>query len=122
MDAQGKPRQIEITPGNFHDSQCADALIEGVEAGAIIADKAYDADRILVLVEGQGMLAVIEPTKSRKEPRDYDKELYKERNVVERFFARIKHYRGLATRYEKTAESYLALVQLACRLQCVDLV
>ncbi len=47
-------RDGSLTPGKFHDSQCADALIEGVEAGAIIADKAYDADRIIVLVEGQG--------------------------------------------------------------------
>jgi transposase len=119
VDTQGKPRQIEITPGNFHDSECAEALLEGVEAGAIIGDKAYDADRILLLVEGQGMLAVIPPTKSRKEPRDYDKELYKERNGVERFFNRIKHYRGLATRYEKTAESYLALFHLACIKSCL---
>jgi len=94
-------------------------LLDGIEAGAIIGDKAYDADWILTLVEGQGMLAVIPPTKSRKEPRDYDKELYKERNIVERFFARIKHYRGLATRYEKTVESYLALFHLACVKSCL---
>ena len=119
MDAQGKPRQIELTPGNRHDSECAEALLDGVEAGAIIGDKAYDANRILTFIGEQGMLAVIPPIKSRKEQRTYDKELYKERNLVERFFARIKHYRGLATRYEKTAESYLALFHLACVKACL---
>jgi transposase len=119
VDAQGKPRQIEVVPGNLHDSECAEELLEGVEAGAILGDKAFDADRIIVLIEGQGMLAVIPPTKNRKEQREYDKELYKERNIVERFFAHIKHYRGLATRYEKTVESYLALFQLACIKSCL---
>jgi transposase len=119
VDAQGRPRQIEVTPGNVHDSECAEILLEGTEAGAVIGDKAYDADRILVLIEGQGSLAVIPPTRNRKQPRDYDKELYKERNAVERFFARIKHYRGLATRYEKTVESYLALFHLACIKSCL---
>ena len=114
VDAKGRPRQIELTPGNYHDNSCADALLEGIEAGAIIGDKAYDADWIITLIEGQGMLAVIPSTANRNEQRDIDKELYKERNIVERFFNRIKHYRGLATRYEKTAESYLAMVHLAC--------
>jgi transposase len=114
VDAKGRPRQIEITPGNYHDNSSAEALLEDIEAGAVIGDKAYDADWIVDLIEGQGMLAVIPSTATRKEQRDIDKELYKERNVVERFFNRIKHYRGLATRYEKTVESYLAMFLLAC--------
>lgn len=89
-------------------------MLEDVLAGAIIADKAYDADWIMNLIEGQGMLAVIPSTRNRREQRDYDKQLYKERNVVERFFAKLKHYRGLATRYEKTAVSFLGLLHLSC--------
>jgi transposase len=114
VDAQGAPRQLEITPGNYHDNSSAEVLLDGIEAGAVIGDKAYDADWIIDLIESQGMLAVIPSTAMRKEQRDIDKELYKERNVVERFFNRIKHYRGLATRYEKTVESYLAMLLLAC--------
>jgi transposase len=114
VDAAGVPKQIELTAGNTHDSQCAEALIEHAEAGAIIADKAYDADTIVAAIEDRGMLAVIPSKSNRLQPRDLHRELYRERNVVERFFARLKHYRGLATRYEKTAVSYLAMLYLVC--------
>ena len=70
-------------------------------------------------IESRGMLAVIPPKSNRLHPRDLNKELYKERNVVERFFARIKHFRGLATRYEKTAVSYLAMMHLVCVKSCL---
>lgn len=89
-------------------------LLANIEAGAIIGDKGYDSDEVVLLIEAQGALAVIPPKCNRKILRDYDKDLYKERNHVERFFNRIKQYRGLATRYEKTATSYLAMVHLAC--------
>ena len=89
-------------------------LLATLEAAAVIADKGYDSDAILELVGSYGALAVIPPTRSRKVRRRYDKALYKERNHVERFFCRIKQYRGLATRYEKTAASYLAMLHLAC--------
>lgn len=119
VDACGKPRQVTLSPGNTHDTQRARELIDDVDAGAIIADKAYDADWILDLIGEQFMLAVVPPTKSRKVARDYDKELYKERNAVERFFARIKNYRGIATRYEKTASSFLAMLHFACVKSCL---
>lgn len=67
-----------------------------------------------MLIESRGSLAVIPSKSNRKVAREHDKELYKERNHVERFFNRIKQYRGLATRYEKTAASYLAMLHLAC--------
>lgn len=68
----------------------------------------------MTLIESRGALAVIPSKSNRKLPREHDQELYKERNHVERFFNRIKQYRGLATRYEKTAASYLAMLHLAC--------
>lgn len=89
-------------------------MLTNAEAGAILGDKGYDSDAVIALIEGRGMLAVIPAKSNRKNPRDLDVELYKERNQVERFFNRLKQYRGLATRYEKTKTSFLALVQLAC--------
>lgn len=92
----------------------APLLLANVEAGAVIADKGYDSDAVLELIGSRGALPVIPPTRSRKIRRRYDRALYKERNHVERFFNRIKQYRGLATRYEKTSTSYLAMLHLAC--------
>lgn len=103
-----------MTPGNIHDCTQAPALIEKAEAGAIIGDKGYDSDQVVMLIESRGSLAVIPSKSNRKVAREHDKELYRERNHVERFFNRIKQYRGLATRYEKTAASYLAMLHLAC--------
>lgn len=114
VDAQGRPVQIEVTPGNIHDCSHADALLEHITAKAIIADKGYDSDAILEKIEAAGATVVIPSKSNRKVQRAHDKELYKERNLVERFFNRLKHWRGLATRYEKTVESYLALVHLVC--------
>lgn len=103
-----------MTPGNIHDCSQAPALIEKAEAGAIIGDKGYDSDQVVMLIESRGTLAVIPSKSNRRVAREHDKELYRERNHVERFFNRIKQYRGLATRYEKTAASYLAMLHLAC--------
>lgn len=78
----------------------------------MLADKGYDADRFVAQIESLGAEAVIPSRSNRKEPREHDAELYKDRNKVERFFGRIKHYRRVATRYEKTARNYLALLHL----------
>lgn len=115
VDATGKPLQVTITPGNIHDCTEAPRLIaEATTTGAIIGDKGYDSDALIAQIEAKSALAVIPPKSNRKTQRDWAKSLYKERNVVERFFNRLKQYRGIATRYEKTAESFLALVHLAC--------
>lgn len=103
-----------MTAGNIHDCSHADALLENITAAAIIGDKGYDSDAVVAKIEESGALAVIPPKSNRKVQRDFDKELYKERNIVERFFNRLKHYRGLATRYEKTSESFLAMLHLIC--------
>ena len=89
-------------------------LLESIEPEACIADKAYDTDAIVSQLEASNIEAVIPSSKRRSTARDYNKKLYKQRNWVERFFARLKHYRSIATRYEKTTESFRAMVLLAC--------
>jgi transposase len=103
-----------VTPGNIHDCSKAEDLLQNISAEYIIGDKGYDSDSIVRKIEEAGASAVIPPKSNRNAIRDYDKALYKERNHVERFFNRIKQWRGLATRYEKTVESYLAMLHLAC--------
>lgn len=90
-----------------------EALVSGIEAGHVIADKGYDSGALVGVIEAGGAKAVIPPRSNRKEPRDYDAHLYKERNLVERFLNKVKHRRRVATRYEKTARNYLAFWQLA---------
>ncbi len=82
-------------------------------ADTLIADKAIDADeRVLKLLAAAGKTAVIPPRTTRSAPRDYDRQLYGERHLIENFFAKIKLFRAIATRYEKTARNFLAAVQL----------
>jgi transposase len=91
----------------------AEALIEGHEAGAVIADKAFDSDALVRAVERRGAEAVIPPKRNRVAPRPYDRHLYKERKKVEWFINLLKQYRRVATRYEKTARNFLGFVHVA---------
>ena len=103
-----------LTPGQAHDLNGADGLLPDLEADALLADKAYDADeRGLDIVQKAGKTAIIPPKRNRKEPRDYDKELYKARHLIENFFCKLKQYHAIATRYDKTACNFLAAVYLA---------
>ena len=91
----------------------ADHLLPTMEADTLIADKAFDADiRVLEPLAAAGKTAVIPPRANRSALRDYDRHLYGERHLIENFFARIKQFRAIATRYEKTARNFLAAVQL----------
>ena len=112
-DGLGKPVKIILTPGQNHDVTQGPALIANSDAKKKIADKAYDSDAFIEAIVGTGAEAVIPPRSNRTEERSYDKEAYKERNVVERFINAIKQCRRVATRYEKTARNFLAVVQLA---------
>ena len=102
-----------LTPGQCADIRQAAALLDGLEADAVIADKGYDADWLVKQISEMGATVVIPPKRNRLVLRAYDGNLYAERNKVERLFNRLKHYRRVATRYEKTASSYLAMVQVA---------
>lgn len=113
VDALGNPLRFFLSGGQEHDLVGADALIPGMEAGTLIADKAYDADaRVLEPLAAAGKTAVIPSKANRKAVRKHDQELYKERHLIENFFAKIKQFRAIATRYDKTARNFLAAVHL----------
>ena len=83
-------------------------------AATVIADKAYDAEeRVIAPLHNAGKNVVIPPKRCRKQPRDYDKHLYQARHLIEQFFNKLKQYRSIATRYDKTARNFLAAVHLA---------
>jgi transposase len=103
-----------ISPGEAHDASCADALLNGLENGAVvIADKAYDADNIRAHIRHQGAVPNIPNRFNRKTKYRWTKALYRERNRVERFFNRLKQFRRIATRYDKLGANFFAFVKLA---------
>lgn len=102
-----------MTPGQRSDITQAEALVKPYTVEAVIADKGYDSDAFVAYIESREAEAVIPPKRNRKEQRSYDGNLYADRNKVERCFNRLKHYRRIATRYEKTARNYLSFVYLA---------
>jgi transposase len=112
-DGLGNPTRILLSGGQEADITYAEPLIEGQRFGAGIGDKGYDSDRLVKVIESQGAEAVIPPKKNRKEPRAYDKHIYKERNKVERFINLMKQYRRVATRYEKTDSNFLGFIYVA---------
>ena len=91
-------------------------MLDEVEPEAFLADKAYDADALIETLESRGIEPVIPSKANRREPRDTDFALYRERNLVERFFGKLKQYRAIATRYDKLANTFLAAVALVCVL------
>ena len=114
VDALGNPVEVILSPGQDHDLTCAESLIEAVDPGALIADKAFDADPFIAGLAARAITPVIPPKSNRKTPRPCDFALYCERNLIERFFNMLKHFRAIATRYDKLAKTFLAGVQLAC--------
>ncbi len=113
VDALGNPVRLIATGGQVADVTQGKALISGIKAEHVIADKGYDSSELVGAIEAGGAKAVIPPRSNRKEPRDYDKHAYKDRNLVERFLNKVKNCRRIATRYEKTSRNYLAFWQLA---------
>ena len=114
VDALGNPVEVMLSPGQDHDLTCAESLIEAVDPGAVIADKAFDADAFIDALNARAIAPVIPSKSNRKTPRPCDFALYCERNLIERFFNKLKHFRAIATRYDKLAKIFLAGVQLAC--------
>ena len=113
VDALGNPTGFHLTPGQAHDLEGADAL-SGLEADALLADKAYDADeRVIERLRDAEIEPVIPSKANRKQPRLYDKNLYKARSLIENFFCKLKQFRAIATRYDKTARNFLAAIHLA---------
>ncbi len=108
------PVRAIVTQGTTADCTQALALIDGIVAENLLADRGYDTDKILEQAAIQGMVSVIPPKKNRKEQRVYDKELYKARHLVENAFLYLKRWRGIATRYAKNTASFLAAIQIRC--------
>lgn len=105
-----------MTAGEAHEAPHAKALIEGHQAQFVLGDKAYDAEPILESISATGAEAIIPPKANRNEQREYDKELYKERHLVECFIGKLKQYRRCFSRFDKLAKNYLAFLQFAATL------
>ncbi len=114
-DGRGLPLALVLTPGEAHETRAFEDLVEDLAPGTryLVGDMGYDADRIREELLVRGVLPVIPPNPVRKERAPLDRELYRLRNRVERLVNRLKQFRAVATRYDKTAESFLAFVQLA---------
>ncbi len=116
VDALGNPVRLLLTARQVSEHTQAEALVEGFRAGYVLADKGYDSDAFVETIKGSGATPVIPPRSNRKTPRDYDKDIYKERNLVERLFQKLKQYRRVATRYERLAVNYMTMLSLASML------
>jgi transposase len=111
----GLPVQIELSPGQMNDQPMAELLLNDLPAGAdVIADKGYDADWIRDLIEDQDCTPHIPPKSNRYDGITYSKAKYKKRNLIERCFNKLKQFRHIATRYDRSALNYLAMVKIAC--------
>ena len=105
---------LKLTPGQAHDGRSAADMLDGVGKGQILlADRAYDSDAMRADLSARGAWACVKPMPNRKNIPAFSTSLYRQRHKVECFFSKIKHFRAIATRYEKHAENYLALVKLA---------
>ena len=112
-DALGRPLRFILTGGQVHDIVTAPALLDGIDGGAVIADRAYDSNALRQLLAETGMTAVIPSTRSRKVAIPHDTELYKIRNRIERCFNKLKHFRRFATRFDRRAAHFLAFIHIA---------
>jgi len=123
VDAEGRPVNLRLTGGQIADCTQAEALIDDLGEGDILlADKGYDSNAIRTKAAERGAWANIPPKTNRKESFSFSNWVYRQRNLVERFFNRIKHFRGIATRYDKRPENYLAAVKfVAARIWCQSL-
>jgi transposase len=112
VSGEGQPVKLHLTEGERHDVTCAEILLEGLEAKHVIADKRYDSDPLRQEIRSGGAKPVI-PSRRNCRNRRHDHQLYKLRNVVERFINRLKHCRRVPTRYDKLAATFLGFVQFA---------
>ncbi len=114
VDANGNPFTLKLTEGQAHDGRSAEDMLDSVGAGqTLLADRAYDSDALRETLAERGAKANIKPMRHRVNIPKFNKRLYKKRNLVERFFNKLKHFRAIATRFEKHDANYLALVKLA---------
>lgn len=114
VDALGNPLRYILTGGQVSDITQASKLIEGFDSDMVIGDKGYDANSFVKEILASGAKVVIPPRSNRLEQREYDRHWYKDRNLVERFFNRIKQFRRIATRYEKLDRNFMGVLDMVC--------
>lgn len=112
VEGLGNLARWTLTPGQAHDLTQAHQLLENVITDAVIADKAFDADALIDAIRDTGAEVVIPPMRHRLEQREFDRHLYKDRNLIERFFCRLKHFRRIATRYDKLASRFSSFIAI----------
>jgi transposase len=113
VDALGNPVRFILLPGQRHDSIGAEPILQDIEFAALLADRAFDNNALRLNLNERGAQAVIPSKADRKQPIPCDVEMYKWRHLVENFFCTLKQFRRIATRYEKTDESFAAMIYLA---------
>jgi transposase len=126
-DALGNLVRFVLLPGQRHDTVGVPPLIEGMAFGALLGDKAFDVDWLRADLDARGAAAVIPPKANRKAQINLDRDMYRWRHLIENTFAKLKEFRAVATRYDKTDTSYVASIHLAaaviasrCRQQALD--
>jgi transposase len=114
VDANGNPIALKLSEGQAHDGRSAADMLDTIGGGQILlADRAYDSDALRAVMAERGAWANIKPMPRRVHVPVFSPWLYRYRNLVERFFSKLKHSRAIATRFEKHDANYLALVKLA---------
>lgn len=114
VDIEGRPIRLKLTEGQAHDGRSAADMFETVRAGTVLlGDRAYDSDGLRASLKDRGAWACIRPMPTRVNIPAFSPWLYRQRNAVERFFNKLKHFRAVATRYDKRDDNFLASIQLA---------
>ena len=115
-DALGRPLRLRLTPGQAADIKSAPLLLAGVRAGGVIADKGYDSNALRAQIAAAGMQAVIPSNRTRKVRLPHDPLAYRSRNRIERCFNKLKHFRRIATRFDRRDLYFLSFLHLACAI------
>ena len=114
VDACGLPILLKLTEGQAHDGRSAQDMLDTVGPGdVLLADAAYDSNALHETLAARGARANVKPMPNRLKPPRFDKPLYRQRNLVERFFNKLKHFRAIATRYDKRDDNFIASIKLA---------
>lgn len=114
VDERGLPVKLMLSPGQASDKAAAAVLIEDLAAtSVVVGDRGYDASALVEQIQAKGGQAHIPTQRDRKQQRSVDPAIYRQRNLIERFFNKIKHFRRIATRFDKLAANFLAAVSLA---------
>ena len=117
-DALGNPVRFILTGGERNDITQIESLLDGFAADHVLADKGYDGQRAMAAIAAAGAKPVVPRRTTTAQWRSFDAVLYKDRNLIERFFNKIKHFRRIATRYDKLARNYLGFLNLVATLKC----